>query len=220
MGLLQRLRRIISSNLNALLDRAENPQRMLDELIKEMEATVRETQDKTAKAIAGLQQLHRKLEEQRELAAQWEQRAEQALREGNEELARQALRRKRRHDTAIAQLQEQAERQQDAVDALKQSLTALREKLEEARSQREVLKARLASAEAQKAAAEATGYTPDTSAFDEFERMAERIETRSDELEAAAALDVDRLAAQFDEQEEEKAVEEELQRLRQKVQGE
>lgn len=219
MGLLQRLRRIIGANVNAAIERAENPERMLDQLILEMEEAVRETQAKTAKAIAALEQLRRKLDEQRSQAALWEQRAEDALREGKEDSAREALRRKRVHDQAVAQLEAQVERQQEAVDALKESLNALRSKLEEARSRREVLKSQIASAEAQKSAAQATGVTTDTSAFDEFERMAERLESRSDELEAAAELDVDAVAAQFEDAEEDKAVEEDLQRLRDKMQG-
>jgi phage shock protein A len=219
MGLLQRLRRIISSNLNALMERAENPARMLDQLIAEMEAAVTETQDKAAKAIAALQQLQRKLDEQQELAAQWEARAEDALREGKEDMAREALRRKRSREQAAEQLRAQVSRQEEAVEALKKSLNALRHKLEEARSRREVLKSQLASAEAQRAAAQATGQAVDTSSFHEFERMAERIEARSDELEAAAELDVDAVAAQFEETEEQRAIEEDLQRLREKLRG-
>ncbi|MCD6351643.1 MAG: PspA/IM30 family protein [Armatimonadetes bacterium] len=219
MGLLQRLRRIIGANINAALERAENPERMLDQLIREMEETVRETQDKAAKAIAALERLRSKLEEQQELAAKWEGRAEDALRTGDEDAAREALRRKRSRDEAAAELQEQVERQQEAVDALKESLKALRAKLEDARTRRDVLKSQAASAEAQKAAAEATGATPDTSAFDEFERMAERIEQRSDELEAAAQLDVDAVASKFEEKEQDEAIEADLQRLREKMQG-
>ena len=220
MGLLQRLKRIISANVNALLERAEDPRKMLDELIREMEDAVRETQEKAAKAIAGLQALQRKLEEQKQLAKRWEKRAEEALRAGDEDAAREALRRKLTHQNAIDDLGAQVERQQEAVDALTKSLAALREKLEDARARAEALKAAAASAEAQKAAAEATGRTPDTSAFDEFERVAERIERRADELEAAAELDVDALEAEFAEAEQDEQVEGELEALKKRISGE
>jgi phage shock protein A len=216
----RRGRRIISSNLNALRERAENPQRLLDELIREMETAVRQTQDKTAQAIAGLQKLQRKLEEQRQLAEQWEQRAAQALRGGDEATARQCLARKRVHAQAIAQLEAQVQRQQEAVEDLKQSLQVLRAKLEEAQARALALQARAAGAEAQKLVAEATGGTPDTSAFDEFERLAERIEQRADVLEAAAELDVDQLEARFAQEEAEAELEADLEALRQRLQAE
>ncbi|MBC7287853.1 MAG: PspA/IM30 family protein [Armatimonadetes bacterium] len=217
MGLLQRLRRIISANINALLERAEDPRRMLDELIREMEGAVRDTQDNAAKAIAGLQALHRKREEQEELVRRWDQRAEEALRGGDEEAAREALRRKLQHQGVVEGLERQIQRQQEAVDALKRSLTALRAKLEEARARAEALKAAAAGAEAQRVAAQAVGATADTSAFDEFERMAERIERRADELEAAAELDVDAVEASFAEAEEQQSVEAELEALRRRI---
>ncbi|MFQ6096298.1 MAG: PspA/IM30 family protein [Armatimonadota bacterium] len=217
MGILTRLRRIISADVNHLIDRAENPEKVAKQLIREMEDSLREAKGATANAIANLKKLERKQAENAAEAQKWENRAALAVEKGDDDLAREALRRKRIYADLARNFAEQVASQQKSVDTLKASLEALRNKLEQAKARAKVIIARAQRAKAAKSVQRAVAKTTDVGAFEAFERLAERV--ADDEVEAAAVaeLDVDSLEERFRRDEEDAEIEFELQSLKARV---
>jgi phage shock protein A len=150
MGVFERLRRLIRSNANDLVRRAEDPEKMLNQLILDMNKQLVEAKRNVATAISEEKRLQRQIEAQRQKAEEWEQRAIVALRAGKEDLAREALQRKQRETDYANQLQEQYDKQHAAVESLKGSLRELQSRVEEAQRKKNLLIARAKRAEAQK----------------------------------------------------------------------
>ncbi len=217
MGILQRVNRIVKSNIHDLVDRAENPEKMLKQLIREMQGAVKETQTQTAHAIATLKKLEKKASENSAQAKLWEDRAVMALEKEDEDLARQALRRKRLHADQEGEYAAQIESQKRSVDTLKTTLAALRAKLDEAKVQSKLLISRAQRAKTQQRVQQVVDRGTDTSAFEEFNRMAEKIEERELEVAAAAELQVDTLDERFKHEEQEIDVDFELQQLKDRM---
>jgi phage shock protein A len=192
MSVWQRIKLVVSSNINALISKAEDPEKILEQLIVEMRKQFAEAKDQVASAIADEKRLERQYQEEAKLAAEWEQKAMLAVRAGNDELARKALVRKKEHDGRASEFQGQWQQQKAAADALRGAIQQLNDKIEEARRKKNLLIARAKRAEAQKKIHETMGGIGDTGAFDTFERMANKV----DELEAKAAASVE-LAGQL-----------------------
>jgi phage shock protein A len=189
MGVFERLRRLIRSNANDLVRRAEDPEKMLNQLILDMNKQLVEAKRNVATAISEEKRLQRQIEGQRQSAGEWEQRAIVALRAGKEDLAREALQRKQRETDYANQLQEQYDKQHAAVESLKGSLRELQTRVEEAQRKKNLLIARAKRAEAQKKIQEIITGLGNTSAFDAFEEMSQRVEQLEVENEALAELD-------------------------------
>ncbi|MGD8240239.1 MAG: PspA/IM30 family protein [Armatimonadota bacterium] len=217
MGILTRVRRIVSANVNDVVDKAENPEKMVKQLIREMEQSLAETKAATANALANQKKLERKQAENAAEAQQWENRAALALEKGDEDLARQALRRKKIYADLEQCFVEQVESQKRTVEALKASIAALNAKLDEARARAKLVIARSRRTKVQKKVERTMGKVGDTSAFREFERIAERVDDEELTLAAAAELDVDTLEEKFRRDEEDAEIEFELQELRERV---
>ena len=188
MGLFDRFRRVLRANANEVLRRAEDPEKMLNQLLVEMHEQLLESKRSVANAIADQKRLERQLQTQQEAANEWERRAMVALRAGNEQLAREALTRKQREDAYTDQLRQQVEKQRLAVDDLKAALRTLQDKIEEAQRKKNLLVARAKRAEAQKRIQEVLTGISDTSAFDAFEEMAARVDQIEAQTEAMAEL--------------------------------
>ncbi|MFA7566429.1 MAG: PspA/IM30 family protein [Alkalispirochaeta sp.] len=189
MGMFQRLRRLISSNVNDLVRKAEDPEKMLNQLVLDMNKQLMEAKRNVAAAITEEKRLERHVQEQRRHGDEWEQRAIVALRAGKEDLARQALERKQRETEYAKQLAGQYEKQHAAVEQLKASLRDLQDRIEEAQRKKSVLVARAKQAEAQKKIQEIIHGLGDTSAFEAFDRMSQRVEQLEIETDALAELD-------------------------------
>jgi phage shock protein A len=217
MGILQRMNRIVKANIHDVIDRAENPEKMLKQLIREMEDAVRETQAHTAQAIAGLKKLEKRSGENQAQAKLWEDRAVLALEKNDEDLARQALRRKKLYADQQGEYAAQIESQQRSVETLKTTLAALRAKLDEAKVQSRLLIARAQRAKTQQRVQQVVNRGTDTSAFEDFERMTEKIEERELEVVAATELQMDTLDERFEREEEQVDVEFELQQLKERM---
>ena len=188
MGIFSRLAQLIKSNLNDLISHSEDPEKMLNQLVLEMNSQLNEAKKQVASSIADEKRLAKQLEQEQAKAGEWEQRAMMALKNGNEELAKEALARKREHDGIAVQYQEQWTKQKTAVENLKRTLRALNDKIEEAKRKKNVLIARKKRAEAQRAIQETMSGLKDTSAFETFDRMAEKIDRLEAEAEAGAEL--------------------------------
>ena len=188
MGLFDRFRRVVRSNINDMITKAENPEKMLNQLIVEMNEQLIESKKSVASAIADEKRLQRQLIEQRRNVETWEQRAMDAVRAGKDDLAKQALVRKQEHAEYAASYQEQYDGQHASVEQLKDSLRQLQQKIEEASRKKNLLIARAKRAEAQQRIQSTITATGNTSAFDAFDRMASKVEEAEAQAEATDEL--------------------------------
>ena len=221
MGFFGRLAQLIKSNLNDLINRAEDPEKMLNQVIVDMNTQLVEAKKQVAVAIADEKKLQKQLGNETSVAEEWEKKAMMAVRAGDDALAKEALMRKKEHAGLAAQLNEQWEKQKASVEQLKLALRALNNKIEEAKRKRNVLIARKRRAEAMKSIQETMSGLSDTSAFDTFERMAGRIDQLEAETEAGAELSEeysgDVLRHKFDKLEQTAGADQELEELKKKM---
>lgn len=181
MGIFDRLKTVISSNMNDLIAKAENPEKMLNQMIIDMNEQLIESKKAVAMAIADEKRLEREVIDNKAKAEDWEKKAVLAVRAGRDDLAKEALLRKQEHDSYVGQLGTQWTAQKESVEKLKVSLRELQTKIEEASRKKNILIARAKRAEAQdKINKTMSSLQGNKSAFDTFDRMAKKI----DELEA------------------------------------
>jgi phage shock protein A len=147
-NLFKRISDVISANINDLVDRVEDPERMIKQLIREMEENISSAREGVIDAVASEKLLSRELDSQRRQAEEWQHRARLALDAGNESLAREALTRKREHDGIAANLDASWLSARRTGERLKSQLRALEAKLEEARLKKGSLVARQRAAQA------------------------------------------------------------------------
>ncbi len=201
MGIFSRLGTLIKSNINDLITRAEDPEKMLNQVLLEMQQQLVDAKKSVAVAIADEKKLQKQYNLELDKSKEWERKAMVAVRAGNDDLARQALARKQEHSEIATQFQQQWIAQKQAVDKLKDALRLLNNKIEEAKRKKNILIARKKRAEAHQQIASTMQGLGDTSAFDTFDRMAERINVLEAEAEAsselAGELSGDTLEAQF-----------------------
>jgi phage shock protein A len=188
MGIFSRLGSLIKSNLNDLISKAEDPQKMLNQIVVDMQNQLVEAKKQVAVSIADQKRLEKQRDEQSELSKEWERKAMLAVRSGDDTLAKEALRRKGEHDNQLGEFVKQADLQKQAVDKLKDQLRTLNDKIEEAKRKKNILIARQKRAEAQRAIQDTMRGLSDTSAFDTFERMSQRVDQIEAEAEASTEL--------------------------------
>ena len=191
MGVFKRISDIISANLNDLTEGFEDPERMLKQAVREMEETIAEVTSQTAKAMANETTLLRELERNRSQQQQWQGRAEKAVEEGNENLARKALGRKNEHERLVAALKDQLEAAQEASSSLRRQLAGMKAKLAEGKRNLATLSARKRAADfRKKMESQAVGAVSevDQSVFAKFDRMKAKVEQAEAEAAAMAEL--------------------------------
>jgi len=221
MGIFSRLAQLIKSNLNDLISRSEDPEKMLNQVVLDMSNQLVEAKKQVAASIADEKRLAKQLEQETTSAQEWERRAMMALRAGNETLAKEALARKRESDELAATYRDQWTKQSASVEQLKKALRLLNDKIEEAKRKKNVLIARKKRAEAQKAIQETMSGLNDQSAFATFDRMAEKvdqIEAEADaQTELADAFTGDALESQFSHLEQTHSADDDLVVLKRKM---
>ena len=189
MGIFDKLSRLVRSNLNDLISRAENPEKMLNQIILDMRDQLAKAKREVAAAIADERKLRQQLDDEVKQARDWEQRAMLAVREGRDDLAKQALVRQQEHAERASALDQTWRSQASETEKLKASLRQLNEKIEEAKRKRNLLIAKQKRAQAQKRIHETMSGLSDASAFEAFNRMAEKIEESERRSLAAAEVD-------------------------------
>jgi len=221
MGIFARLATLIKSNLNDLISSSEDPEKMLNQVVVDMQSQLVEAKKQVAVSIADEKRLAKQAEQEAANAAEWERRAMLAIKSGDDVLAKEALTRKKEHDQLATTLKDQWQKQKKAVDQLKTALRLLNSKIEEAKRKKNVLIARKKRAEAQQAIQETMSGLNNASAFDTFDRMADKIEEMEAQAEAQAELQEeysgDTLAARFDKLDMEAGADEELVALKRKM---
>ena len=197
MGVFERISRIIRSNISDLLDRAEDPEKVLQQIMVDMQQDLREAKLHVAAAIRDQKKLETRYQENLDLADRWEKRAISAVEEGDDALAKEALRRKRNFEQLAKGYKEQLEEQTRSVKLLKTSLAALEAKIEEARRRKDLLIARQKRAQAQKAISESMNGMSKSSALAVLERMEGKVKAAEIHAEAIAELEAESLEARF-----------------------
>ncbi|MEK6687831.1 MAG: PspA/IM30 family protein [Gemmatimonadota bacterium] len=188
MGIFDRLSALFKSNINDLISRAENPEKMLNQLITDMKTQLAKAKQEAASAIADEKRLQADAEQLKKQAEDWERRAMLAVQEGRDDLAAQALMRYNEALQGAQQLHETWLRHKAETENLKVSLRQLHDRIEEAKRKKNILVARAKRAEAQQRIQETMAGMGDKSAFESFERMAEKIEDIERKALAAAEL--------------------------------
>lgn len=212
---------LIRSNINDAIARAEHPEKMLTQIIDDMRGQLARAKQEVAVAIADERKLKAQVEEEYKQASDWEQRAILAIREGRDDLAKQALLRQQEHQDRGMALEETWRRQAEETEKLKASLRQLNDKIEEAKRKRNLLIAKQKRAQAQKRIQETMAGLSDRSAFEAFERMADKIEEAERRALAAAevteTLTGDTLERQFARLEQTDSLDQRLLELKQRM---
>lgn len=223
-GILGRVRSIVSANINAMLDKAEDPEKMLQEFLRKAQASRGEVREELVDARAELLIVERKKKASEEQARKWGRRAEEAVRDSDDELAKQALRRQRSFEEATGEWVRQMGVQETAVAKLEAASKQLSDRIDEA-------EVRLSSLISRHKAALATvrvenvlqGVGESTAALTEFERMGAKVDREEARAQALADMSAESVEARFralERGEEEGEIEARLTELKKKLAAE
>ncbi|MDR3192429.1 MAG: PspA/IM30 family protein [Treponema sp.] len=190
MGIFGRLRTLIAANINHLINKAEKPEKILNQAILDMNEQLIESKKAVAMAIADERKLYREMENQAAQAQDWEKKAMLAVNAGKDDLAKEALLRKQENDNASLEYRKQWEAQKASVEKLKEALKELQDKMEKAQRQKNLLIARAKRAEAQQKIQDTmSSISGNRSAFDAFDRMAQKVDQMEAQADAAKELE-------------------------------
>ncbi len=217
MGIFSRMSDIFKANLNEIIDKAEDPAKMMDQMVREMQENLREAKIQVAKAIADEKKLHYQVKQNEVQSKNWESKAMLALKKGDERLAKEALKQKQTYDGLSTSVRGQWEEQNSMSSKLKDNLRALESKIDEARRKKEILIARQKRAEAQKKIHDVMTGLNDKSAFANFDRMEQKVMEVEAQADAAVELEMDTLDDQFRALEAGSGVDDELAALKAKM---
>ena len=219
MGFFDRLSRLLRANVNDLVSKAEDPVKILDQSVADMQEDLVKLRQAVALAIASQKRLRNQAEQAETQARTWYERAELALKKNEEDLAREALTRRKTFQETSATLAKQVQGQDAQVETLKKSLVALEGKIAEARTKKDMLKARAQAAKAQEQLQSAVGNMGSNSAMAAFERMEDKVQAMEASSQAAAELAGADLESQFAALESGSDVDDDLAALRQQLAG-
>ena len=212
-----RFRDIISANINSMLDRAEDPEKMIKLMITEMEDTLVEIKAACAGAMASKKRVERTLSEVRERASKWADKAELAISKGREDLAREALREKLRFLERADSLEEEAAQTQGLIDQYQDEIGQLEEKLNSAREKQRLLIQRHVHAEGRKRAQQEIRRFDSSEALLRFEQFENRIERMEAEADLVNLKRRPTLEKELSELEDDEDLEKELQALKNRI---
>jgi phage shock protein A len=218
MGILDRISTILRANINDLLDKAEDPEKMLEQILRDMESQIGEARNAVATMIAQEKELKADMEENDRLTTEWQRKAELALTRDQEDLAREALKRKNQYQTNADTYRHQWTAQVEMVGKLKAQLRQLESKHQQAFSQKDVLIARRRRAQAQAQVSKTLSGLPRIDAAAELDRMERKIRGEEAKASALEELGNDSLDSQFADLEADAGVEDELAALKAKLQ--
>ncbi|KPJ69667.1 MAG: hypothetical protein AMS14_11405 [Planctomycetes bacterium DG_20] len=199
MGVFRRLSDIVTANVNDMLDRAENPEKMIKQIVREMEEAVQAAKRNVAEAMASQKKLEKELETGKRLRDEWQRKAQQAVEMDREDLAREALIRKREQEHVIAALEPQLDSTRKSTDSMRQTLKALSAKLADAKRQKTLLVARKKTAEARISAEDKLSKGARKSKIDSFarfDRMEEVVADREREADALQEITAGEMAVE------------------------
>ncbi|MCX7014417.1 MAG: phage shock protein PspA [Candidatus Sumerlaeota bacterium] len=218
MGIFTRFRDIVASNLNAILDRAEDPEKMVRLMIQEMEDTLVEVKASCAGVIAEQKKLERALDHARFLEKEWASKAELAVAKGRDDLARGALAEKSRFARRAESLGKEIEQIKETVLHFQSEIAQLEAKLNEARDKQRTILQRRAAAMASREAQARIRKVDTSEAFTKFEAFEQRVDRMEAEADLVNSLrPKDALREEFSALERAESIERELEELKQRL---
>ncbi|MCX7594633.1 MAG: PspA/IM30 family protein [Fischerella sp.] len=188
MGLFDRIRRVVSANLNDMVSKAEDPEKMLEQAILEMQEDLVQLRQGVAQAIAAQKRTEKQYNDAQNEINKWQRNAQLALQKGDENLARQALERKKTFTESSTALKASLDQQTAQVENLKRNLIQLESKISEAKTKKEMLKARITAAKAQEQLQGMVRGMNTSSAMAAFERMEEKVLMQEARAQSAGEL--------------------------------
>ena len=219
MAILERVSDLLRANINDLIDKAENPEKMVKQIIIDMEEQLKKATQGLGTAMGSLNQVKKQLETAQEQSNVWQSKAKTCLEQGNEELAKQALENKVKQDKMVVQYQEMTTSMESQVNEIKSQIDILKQKLDEARSKQAMLVARSQMADAKSQMAKTLGNMDSKSAFAKMDKMEQKIEQK--EAQANAYSEVSGVQESendpFEQMDKENSVNAELEKLKQEM---
>ena len=188
MGLFDRISRVVRANVNDMVNKAEDPEKVLEQSILDMQEDMVQLRQAVASAIATQKRSQQQYNQAQSQANQWQSRAQLALQKGDENLAREALQRKKTHVETATTIKTALDNQTAQVDTLKRNLTALESKISEAKAKKDMLKARMTAARTQEQLNNTMGSLNTSGALAAFDRMEEKVLQMEARSQATAEL--------------------------------
>ncbi len=218
MGIFSRLSDIINSNINSLLDKAEDPEKMIRMVIQEMEETLVEVRSTSARIIADKKELSRRNTKLEKQAEDWQHKAELALSKNRDDLAKAALLEKASINEVIGLVQDDLERLDHSLDKLSSEIEQLQTKLNDARARQKTIMMRHTATKSRQTVSNKLHNSSIDEAINKFDHYEKKIELMEGEIEANQIGSAG-IAAQFDALEKEGRIEEELEALKSRLQN-
>jgi phage shock protein A len=217
MSILGRISDLVSANVNAMLDKAEDPEKMANEYLRQLTNELYEVRTNVAAAMADEAKLEqRRISSQAEVT-QWTMKAEAALRAGDEELAKAALGRKVQAQKLAEQYSEQEQAQEQQVTAMQEALIQLETRIAEVKAKKELIIAKKNRAQTQEALQRTAQSMGRITAMDKLDQLEERVDDELNRAEAMAKLEQGSLEARFQNLEQSSDVDAELAELKRKM---
>lgn len=219
MAIFERLSDLVRANINDLIDKAENPEKMVKQIIIDMEDQLRKATQGLGTAMGSLNQVKKQLETAQAQSAEWQNKARKCLEQGNEELAKQALEIKVKQDQLVAQYQEMCQSMDAQVNDIRSQVDLLKSKLEEARSKQAMLVARSQMADAKSKMAKSLGGMDTKSAFAKMDKMEQKISQKEAQADAFSQVSgvEESTNDPFAQMEKESSINAELEKLKQEM---
>jgi phage shock protein A len=217
MSIFGRIRDLLSANVNAMLDSAEDPEKMAEEYLRQLNNELYEAKTSVAAAMADAMKLNTKETQYSAETDQWASKAEFALRANDEELAKAALARKVQSSKLAQQYKEQSDEQDRQVEALQQALVQLETRISETRAKKELIIAKKNRAQTQEAIQRTVRGLGNISAMDKLDQLEEKVDDRLAQAEAMSKLEGGTLESKFRDLEKDQEVDAELAELKRKM---
>jgi len=217
MSLLERVTTLVRANLNDLLDKAEDPEKMLKQILIDMHNQLIQVKTQVAASIADEQKLYQRYLENQEDADKWQQKAELAVRKGDDGLAKEALARRNSYQSVADGFKQQYDDQKKQVELLKSALSKLEDKIDEAERKKDLLIARSRRAKAEQQIQGTMAGIDKVGVFETLDRIEEKVSTEEAKAKAYSDLERDDLDERFKTIEQEDDLDRQLTELKQKA---
>lgn len=217
MSILTRIKDLMSANINAMLDKAEDPEKMANEYLRQLNEQLYEARTNVAAAMADETKLQQKMMTFQGETEQWGSKAEAALRAADEQLAKAALSRKVQAQKLAEQYKQQYTAQEEQVDALQEALAGLETRIAETKAKKELIIAKKNRAQTQEALQNTVRSMGKANVLDKLDQLEEKVDDRLARADAMTKLEGDSLEARFKDLEKEQEVDAELAELKRKM---
>lgn len=217
MSIFSRIKDLFSASVNDFIDKAEDPEKMANEYLRQLNEQYYEAKTSIASAMASEKRIQQKFSEAQAEVDKWQDKAETALRAGDEELARSALKRKSNAQKIANQYEAQHKAQSEQVDKLQDTLADIETRIGEMKAKRQLISAKQSRAQSQEAIYSAARKMSDTSPMEKFEQLEDRVDDQVAEASARAELESGSLDNRFRDLETEAEVDDELAEMKKKL---